>query len=420
MWTKQKDYSVASFPKHFSLQMHLPGLISHFLIFGSGLALGITLSFYLKDSPLINFQHQKPLMLHSNIATAPPPPLSKPRSSLFSSPPPLPSLLLPNQTVVSNTTRNTTTRIGLTEYLKPPNVRHDMDDKELFWRASMVQKLNKTPFDFTPKIAFMFLTRGALALAPFWDTFFKGHEGIYSVYVHSDPSFNDTVPQNSAFYERWIPSKNVRWGDPNMMDAERRLLANALLDFSNQRFVLISESCIPLFNFSTVYNYLMGSTKTFVEAYDLPGAVNRGRYNTRMRPQIRIQQWRKGSQWFQMDRALALEVVADQKYFPVFKRFCHGSCYTDEHYLPTFVSIRFWRRNSNRTLTWVDWTRGGPHPTRFIRQDVTTDLFNRLRHGGKCEYNGKRTDVCHLFARKFLPNTLDRLLRFAPKLMQFN
>ncbi|GMN56762.1 hypothetical protein TIFTF001_025873 [Ficus carica] len=214
--------------------------------------------------------------------------------------------------------------------------------------------------------------------------------------------------------------QNVRWGEPNMVEAERRLLANALLDFSNQRFVLLSEACIPLFNFSTVYNYIMASTKTFVEAYDLRGPVGRGRYNPRMRPQIRLEQWRKGSQWFEMDRALAVEVVADQKYFPVFKRTCRGSCYTDEHYLPTFVSIKFWRRNSNRTLTWVDWAKGGPHPTKFVRQDVTFELLEKLRHGSECEYNGKRTNICHLFARKFLPNTLDRLLRFAPKIMQFN
>ncbi|KAF4400856.1 hypothetical protein G4B88_004399, partial [Cannabis sativa] len=404
----EKEYPVTSFPKHFTLQMNLPGLISHFLIFGSGLALGITLSFYIKDLPLINFHYrQQPLLL-----TTATPPLSKQNPPLIFSPPTLPSLLIPKQTVFSNTTSSRTTpaRIGLTEYLKPPNVSHDMDDDELLWRASMSPKLRKTPFRFTPKIAFMFLARGALPLAPFWDRFFKGHEGLYSIYVHSDHSFNDTVQQNSAFYDRRIPSKNVRWGDPNMMDAERRLLANALLDYSNQRFVLISESCIPLFNFSTVYNYMMDSTKTFVESYDLPGAVNQGRYNIRMRPQIRLHQWRKGSQWFQLDRAISIEVVADQKYFPVFKRFCHGSCYTDEHYLPTFVSIRFCRRNSNRTLTWVDWTRGGPHPTRFIRQDVTVDLLKRLRHGSKCEYNGKHTNVCHLFARKFLPNTLDRLL----------
>lgn len=205
-----------------------------------------------------------------------------------------------------------------------------------------------------------------------------------------------------------------------MVEAERRLLANALLDITNQRFVLLSDSCIPLFNFSSIYTYLAGSTKTFVQAYDLRGPVGRGRYRPQMKPLIKLDQWRKGSQWFEMDRSLALEVVADRKYFPLFASYCKPSCYADEHYLPTFVSTQFGRRNSNRTLTWVDWSKGGPHPSRFMRWDVTIEFLERLRHGSKCEHNGKVTNTCYLFARKFMPHTLDRLLRFAPKVMHFN
>ncbi|KAI3443333.1 uncharacterized protein J3R85_000268 [Psidium guajava] len=302
---------------------------------------------------------------------------------------------------------------------------HSMDDKELLWRASMAPKLRQYPFNRVPKVAFLFLTRGPLPLAPLWEMFFRGHDGLFSIYFHSHPAFNATAAdgerEGSVFHGRSIPSKEVQWGNFNMIEAERRLLANALLDISNQRFVLLSESCIPLFNFTTIYSYLVGSSKSFVEAYDQPGPVGRGRYNPQMRPAIRIEQWRKGSQWFEMDRALAIEVVSDTKYYSTFRRFCKGSCYSDEHYLPTLVSIRFWRRNSNRSLTWVDWSRGGPHPARFIRGQVTVELLKRLRGGGsrKCQYNGKSTSVCFLFARKFLPNSLVRLLRFAPEVMEF-
>jgi len=214
--------------------------------------------------------------------------------------------------------------------------------------------------------------------------------------------------------------QEVRWGEFNIVGAERRLLANALLDFSNQRFVLLSESCIPLFNFSTVYNYLINSTTTFVESYDLPGPVGRGRYSPRMKPLLTLSQWRKGSQWFQIDRALATEIVSDQLYFPLFNKHCRNGCYGDEHYLPTFVTIKFSQSNSDRTLTWVDWSQGGPHPARFMRRNVTIEFLKWLRHGTTCEYNGKSTDVCYLFARKFMPQALDRLLRFAPKIMHFN
>ncbi|KAK4426883.1 Glycosyltransferase BC10 [Sesamum alatum] len=151
-----------------------------------------------------------------------------------------------------------------------------------------------------------------------------------------------------------------------MVEAERRLLANALLDYSNERFVLLSEACIPLFNFSTIYDYLIKSTTTFVESYDLPGPVGAWRYDKHMRPHVKLEEWRKGAPWFEIDRELALEVISDRMYSLIFKKYCKPACYSDEHYLPTFVTKKFPWKNSNRTLTWVDWSKGGPHPFRFV------------------------------------------------------
>lgn len=74
--------------------------------------------------------------------------------------------------------------------------------------------------------------------------------------------------------------QQVEWGSVTLVDAERRLLANALLDFSNERFVLLSDSCIPLYNFSTVYKYLIGSIHSFVGSYDDPSRYGRGRYSS--------------------------------------------------------------------------------------------------------------------------------------------
>ncbi|KAL2934094.1 hypothetical protein RDABS01_017213 [Bienertia sinuspersici] len=206
-----------------------------------------------------------------------------------------------------------------------------------------------------------------------------------------------------------------------MVEAERRLLANAVLDVRNQRFILLSESCIPLYNFSTIYTYLMNSKKSHIEAYDLAGPVGRGRYSHHMLPHVKLSQWRKGSQWFEMDRSLAVEVVSDQHYFPLFQRFCVKSCYGDEHYLPTFVSIKYWWKNTNRSITWVDWSKGtGPHPGYFQRPHISPQLLKNLRNNRTCQYNGETTTTCSLFARKFLPGTLTRLLRFAPSVMKFN
>ncbi|KAM7267110.1 hypothetical protein ACFE04_009276 [Oxalis oulophora] len=379
-------------PLFTTTQINLHNLVSYIFIFSFGLIFGTTLSFYLKDISF-NFQLNQ---FSSPFQNLPPPPHHP------------------------STPTTATHPIGLADILEPPSATHDMNDEELFWRASMVPRVKEYPFKQVPKVAFMFLVRGAVTLAPLWEMFFKGHEGYYSIYVHSSPEFNESVLERSVFYNRRIPSKEVQWGMFNMLEAERRLLANSLLDISNQRFVLLSESCIPLFNFTTVYNHLIASTKVFVESYDFPSPVGRGRYNRKMLPLINLHQWRKGSQWFQIDRDLAIEVISDTKYATVFKKHCKPSCFSDEHYLPTFVFIKY-QRNWNRTLTLVDWRKRGSHPTSFRRNEVTVEFLERLRSdGGRRQCGGGGGKACYLFARKFSGDTLSRLLKFAPSVMHFN
>ncbi|XP_057770579.1 glycosyltransferase BC10-like [Salvia miltiorrhiza] len=404
----KKQHQTQDQQQQLTKQLHtspslLQNLVIYFLFFGSGLVVGLTLTFYLP--PSLQFAQFSSGAIATTTTTtttttattpSPPPP-----------PPPLPPPP-PQQ------------RAGLREYLRvESSAMHDMTEAELLWRASMKPKIQEFPFRRTPKVAFMFLAKGDLPLAPLWELFFRGHQGLYSIYVHSQPSYKGAFPQGSVFHGRRIPSKEVEWGKINMVEAERRLLANALLDLSNQRFVLLSEACIPLFNFPTIYSYLMKSRTSFVESYDKEGPVGRGRYDRHMMPQVTLEEWRKGAQWFEMDRELALEVIADRVYFPLFKNYCKPACYSDEHYLPTMITKHFPFKNANRTLTWVDWSRGGPHPLKFIRVDVTPEMLNRMRTGTECIYNGRPTNICYLFARKFTVNALDRLLRFAPKLMKF-
>ncbi|KAI9088086.1 hypothetical protein K1719_030063 [Acacia pycnantha] len=85
---------------------------------------------------------------------------------------------------------------------------HHVSDQELLWRSSRVPRILKHPFRHTSKVALMFLTRGPLPLAPLWQRCFKGiDQGLDSIYVHSHPSFNQTLPRESFFYGRSIPSK---------------------------------------------------------------------------------------------------------------------------------------------------------------------------------------------------------------------
>lgn len=150
------------------------------LLCGFGFAIGTISSFYLTP-PTLQF-----FMQHSS--TPPPPP-----------PPPPPSL--------GNHTHGGGSG-GLGEFHALRVVMHNMTDEELLWRASMVPRVKELPFEHRPKVAFLFLTRGELPLAPLWERFFEGNEGSYSIYVHASPDFNGSEPPHgSVFHGRRIPSK---------------------------------------------------------------------------------------------------------------------------------------------------------------------------------------------------------------------
>ncbi|PRQ27917.1 putative glycosyl transferase, family 14 [Rosa chinensis] len=309
---------------------------------------------------------------------------------------------------------------GLDRWIKPPsNLMHTMNDDELLWRASLSSRRKKYPFERVPKIALMFLTKGPLPLAPIWERFLKGHEGFYSVYVHSLPSFQPHFPPSSVFHGRHIPSQVAEWGRMSMCDAERRLLANALLDISNEWFILLSESCIPLYNFSVIYQYMRKSKHSYMGAFDDHGPYGRGRYNDNMAPEVKITQWRKGSQWFEVNRKLAVAIVEDTTFYPKFKEFCRPACYVDEHYFPTMLTIQAGNMLANRSITWVDWSRGGPHPATFGRGDITEEFMKRMLSSHRCTYNNRNSTMCFLFARKFAPSALEPLLQLAPKFLGF-
>lgn len=185
--------------KFFTKQINVQ-VLSYFLIFGGGLVLGIVLgSFYLKDS---SFSLQ---IAEMSFSSSPSSSASSPSDNANISH----MLVSPNDTVtMSNITE---VHIGaLEEFLKPPKVWHDMDDEELLWRASMAPRILQYPFKRVPKVAFMFLTRGPIHLAPLWEKFFQGHQGLYSIYIHSDMYYNESShPESPIFRGRRIPSQVV-------------------------------------------------------------------------------------------------------------------------------------------------------------------------------------------------------------------
>lgn len=374
--------------------LKLVQILSLLVIFVAGVILGLATSSHINHY----FTSQAQLFLTNNIASA--------------------KLSDNNCTVVKPWEK--VDFLNMERFVHPDNVIHSMTDDQVFWRASLLPQKKGYPFDRVPKVAFMFLTRGPLPLLPLWERFFRGHAGYFSIYVHTHEDYELNVSTDSPFHGRKIPSKDVEWGSISMVDAEKRLLANALLDFSNERFVLLSESCIPIYKFSIVYKYLIRSKESFVESYDAPTRYGRGRYNQKMLPDIHLYQWRKGSQWFEIQRDLAVYLVSDTKYHTIFKKYCRPACYPDEHYIPTYLNMFHGSLNANRTVTWVDWSTVAPHPPTYDGIDITEGFIKSIRNKGKlCSYNSEMTSVCYLFARKFAPSALVPLLNLTSTVMGF-
>lgn len=169
--------------KLFNAPLHLSNLLSLILFFAFGLCFGIILTFHLKNVSF-NLQFTQ-FSLSTTTNTA-----------------------VPADVITTPQTTPPPPKVGLGSYLNPPELMHDMTDEELIWRASMIPKVRDYPFERIPKVAFMFLTRGPVVLSPLWDKFFKGNEGLYTIYVHSsDSAANETEPEDSVFHGRRIPSK---------------------------------------------------------------------------------------------------------------------------------------------------------------------------------------------------------------------
>ncbi|KAK9207898.1 hypothetical protein WN944_000247 [Citrus x changshan-huyou] len=332
------------------------------------------------------------------------------------------------------TTGKTTTRAAGETLLSrkpkpPPPIRIPKDDGSLLPLAAARTK--NTPTE-TKKVAFLFLTTTLLPLAPLWQLYFnRSNTNLYNIYVHADPTFQYDPPFSGVFSRRVIPSKPTLRFTPTLSSAARRLLAHALLhDPGNYMFALLSPSCIPIHPFDFTYRTLVNSEKSFIEILkDEPGQYDRwaARGDNAMLPEVKLEDFRIGSQFWVLTRKHARLVVSDRRIWDKFDKPCEyerrGSCYPEENYFPTLLHMRDPRGCVPATLTHVDWSVNiDGHPREYQESDVGPELIMRLRNGrpryGDDGTNGSDSTLRErhhpfLFARKFSRGSIQPLLSIA-------
>ncbi|PRW05940.1 beta-1,6-N-acetylglucosaminyltransferase enzyme [Chlorella sorokiniana] len=198
---------------------------------------------------------------------------------------------------------------------------------------------------------------------------------LFSVYLHAPPSFKG-YPTDSLWHGHLIPRRTqTAWGDPSLIEATHNLLWEAYRDPLNQRFVLVSESDIPLYDPLTLYQQTEH--------------MNAGH-------------WRKSSQFLGLTRAHVAAVLNDTEVYRSFERHCwyawsarrngFRDCIPDEHYFATLLAV-LGHEGETACGGWgvaaQDWSKGGPHPKSFTSQEVTQSLVHRMRDPALC--NGSAT-----------------------------
>lgn len=217
---------------------------------------------------------------------------------------------------------------------------------------------------------------------------------LFSVYVHSSrlEGFSDFSP-DSPFYGTLLPETHeASWGDTT--PATRQLLRAALKDPLNVNFLLLSDSDIPLYPATLVYQQLVHEKKSRVAAcwpYDM---VNIKRYSCAMEAEgLGMDKWRKNTLWFTMQRGLAELASVEEFVYGIFRRHCTNvgfdasiqdfrGCLTDEHYYGTLFSYynRAQETDCLGVVTHADFRNSvAGHPKKYIAEEVNLELLEELR-----------------------------------------
>ena len=142
--------------------------------------------------------------------------------------------------------------------------------------TTMYNEPSTTISNETNKIAFLFLTYNNLKRADIWMKFFniKNDENdiTKSQYYNKFTIYNHAKDKEQVtdilLKDRHIPEHiETGWGQFNLVEANILMMKQALLDPLNKKFILVSDSCIPIVSFDTFYNEIMSDDKSRINIF---------------------------------------------------------------------------------------------------------------------------------------------------------
>jgi len=114
------------------------------------------------------------------------------------------------------------------------------------------------------KVAFCFLTYDNLSQPTLWNNFFSNKQDKYNIYIHNKLPFVD----ETYHFEKYCIDSCVKtkYAHISVVKATFELFKKALLDPENQYFILLSETCIPLYNFDHIYSRIQEINTNIIQS----------------------------------------------------------------------------------------------------------------------------------------------------------
>lgn len=225
------------------------------------------------------------------------------------------------------------------------------------------------------KLAFLFLTIGKHKSEESWKLFFNNIDPLlYNIYCHPK---NEKLLSNSFLKSHIIPDRvNTKWGDISLVKATLCLLKYSYLDDNkNKYFILISDSCVPIIDFSTIYKKITNNNNKSIIHYKLIN--NReDRYNRLplfFKNKIDYKYFYSQHQWMVLNR-YHTNIFINNDFTNIFSKM-HAA---DEHYFIIILYLKGEFKNiTNHKITYCDWSdKSSSHPKEF--NIINNNLLGKL------------------------------------------
>ena len=146
------------------------------------------------------------------------------------------------------------------------NTNTNLDEKTNLEITKMIEDKTNTELQNikTKKIAFCFLISHEINHEELWYNFFKNIDhNKYNIYIHYKDKYK------LKYFSKYVLNncRITRWGKISLVLASNILFREALKDNDNYKFILLSNSCIPVKSFDYIYDFLIKDNYSYFNLY---------------------------------------------------------------------------------------------------------------------------------------------------------